>query len=164
MKRLVPKIIAQLRRNRDRLVLAESCTGGLLASLFTEIPGVSEVFCGSHVVYRDDSKRRWIGVKSSELTRFSAVSPQVAEAMARGALRRTPEATIAGSVTGYLGPGGKRVGLVYFSVIRRRTRVPETLELEIGPLSGARTEARLRRREIAAEKLLATLLAVLTRS
>jgi nicotinamide-nucleotide amidase len=158
------RIVKALAKNGGKLVLAESCTGGLIAARLTAIPGVSDVFSGSHVVYREASKRAWLGISAATLKKYSAVSAQVAEAMARGALRKTPEATIAGAVTGYLGPSGKHVGLVYLSVFVRGAREATTLKLEIGKVSGTGIQARLKRREIAAEKLLATLDAVLARS
>jgi nicotinamide-nucleotide amidase len=153
-----------LRSRSERLVLAESCTGGRLAALFTEIPGASDLFCGSFVSYREASKTAWLGVDAKTLKRFSAVSPETANAMVRGALRKTREATIAGAVTGYLGPRGKRVGLVYLAVLRRGERRATVLKLEIGAVGGSAERARLHRREIAAEKLLSLLHAVLTRS
>ncbi len=158
------KLVRLLAQSHERLVFAESCTGGLLAALLTEVPGVSEFFCGSHVAYRESSKRAWLGVSAAQLKTHSAVSREVAEAMAKGALKKTPEATIAGSITGYLGPTGKKVGLVYFSVLRRGSREFVTLKLEIGKVLGAPSSARIQRRRIAAEKLLATLIAVLSRS
>jgi len=159
--RLVASLLAKKRR---RLVLAESCTGGLLASLFTEIPGVSNVFCGSEVVYREASKRAWLGVRANTLGKRSAVSRETVEEMVKGVLKRTPEADLAGAITGYLGPAGKHVGRVYLSVFARGDRAPTTLKLEIGKVRGTPIEARLARREIAAGKLVETLLAVLRRS
>jgi len=147
-----------LRKEKERIVFAESCTGGLLAATFTEIPGVSDLFCGSHVVYRDGSKMEWLGVKASVLKRHTAVSAEVAEEMVRGALARTPEATIAASVTGYLGPKGDHVGKVFISVLKRgstpRAPRPLTLELSVNSENPRRSEksvqARLERRELAA--------------
>jgi PncC family amidohydrolase len=122
-----------LAKKRERLVLAESCTAGLVAASLSAIPGVSARLCGSFVVYREDSKRRWIGVRASTLKKFSAVSAECAEEMARGALAKTPEATVAAAVTGYLGPGGEHVGRVYISVLKRSVKkgVPSGLTLEL---------------------------------
>lgn len=161
LRKTTKQVATLLSRYQDRLVLAESCTGGLLASLFTEIPGASDYFCGSQVVYTEGAKRRWLGVRATTLRRHSAVSVEVAEAMVRGVLRETPEATIAGAITGYLGPAGKHIGLVYFSVLKRGMRKPITEKLEIPAIGGSAESARLHRREIASEKLLVSLLALL---
>lgn len=157
LEKRTKEVAALLRSGHERLVLAESCTGGLLAAAMTEIPGISEYFCGSLVVYRERSKRDWLGVGATTLKKHSAVSPHVAVAMVRGALKRTPEATIAGAVTGYLGPTGAHLGLVYLAVLRRGSRTPTLTKLEIARIGGSPLTARLRRREIAAEKLLVAL-------
>ena len=161
LKRQAKRIVKLLESRRDRLVLAESCSGGLIAALLTEIPDVSNFFCGSQVVYRENSKQAWLGVKAAEIRRFTAVSGEVSERMVRGVLRKTPEATIAGSITGYLGPSGKHVGLVYFSVFRRGERTPTTLKLQIGAVRGRPESARVRRREIAIGKFFELLITLL---
>ncbi len=125
-------LVRLLKKKRARLVIAESCTGGLLSSLLTEVPGVSDHYCGSLVTYREGSKTSWIGVKKSTLKRHTAVSSQTAEEMVRGALKHTPEATIAAAVTGYLGPKGERVGQVFVSVLLKRSKSnPVTTQLSI---------------------------------
>ncbi len=161
LKRAARSAVTLLRSERGRLVLAESCTGGAIASLLTAIPDVSQSFCGSSVVYREASKQAWLGVRAADLKRYSAVSREVAEAMVRGVLKKTPEATIAGSVTGYLGPTGVNIGLVYLSVLRRGERSPTTLRLEIGNVLGGPEQAREVRREIATGKFFELLLALL---
>ncbi|MBW3539353.1 MAG: nicotinamide-nucleotide amidohydrolase family protein [Planctomycetes bacterium] len=104
-------LIAEARKLAERLeslglkaVFAESCTGGLVSATLARIPGVSAVHCGSAVVYRLDSKARWLGVGRDVLDDPGPVSSQVAEQMVRGVLRRTPEAHVAAAVTGHLGP------------------------------------------------------------
>lgn len=104
-EKLAERLVAQLARSKCRVVLAESCTGGMVASELSKIPGVSECFCGSAVTYRSDSKVRWLGVNPDDLEKFNAVSEQVAIQMAQGVLSRTPEASVAGSITGHFGPG-----------------------------------------------------------
>lgn len=154
-----------LRKKKSRLVLAESCTGGLLAAAFTEIPGISRDFCGSHVVYREDSKIEWLGVKPSTLKKHTAVSRAAAEEMVRGVLKKTPEARVAGAITGYLGPAGKDIGLVFISVLVRGEKGPTTMELDVSPLASKKvspTEARLQRRELAAIGLLLLIGSVLS--
>lgn len=100
------------------LVTAESCTGGLLAGLITEIPGASNVLERGYVTYSNRAKEENLGVAPALLDKFGAVSAEVALAMAEGALAHSP-AAIALSVTGIAGPDGgsadKPVGLVYFA-------------------------------------------------
>jgi nicotinamide-nucleotide amidase len=99
---------------------AESCTGGLVATLLTDVPGSSRYFLGGIVAYQDEMKRRSLGVDRDTLARHGAVSAATAEAMARGVLRAF-ESTCAIAVTGVAGPSGgslaKPVGLVYCSVV-----------------------------------------------
>ena len=98
-----------------RLATAESCTGGLLASLLTDIPGDSHVFERGFVTYSDDAKCDLLGIERERIDDCGAVSEEVARAMADGALRRSG-ADIAVSVTGFAGPAGDddEEGLVHF--------------------------------------------------
>lgn len=158
------RVARLLQKKRLRLVLAESCTGGLLAAALTEIPGISDHFCGSHVTYRDDSKAKWLAVKASTLKKHSAVSREVVEEMVRGALKKTPEAKVAAAITGYLGPTGKDVGLVFISALIRGEKKATTLELDVSSLGEKKIsplEARLQRRELAAIGLLLLISSVL---
>tara|TARA_B100000674_G_scaffold206007_1_gene168340 strand:+ start:125 stop:553 length:429 start_codon:yes stop_codon:yes gene_type:complete len=97
------------------LATAESCTGGLIASLITAIEGSSDVFDRGFVTYSNDAKTDCLGVPISLINKFGAVSKQVAKAMADGALANSG-AHLSLSVTGIAGPGGgtqeKPVGLV----------------------------------------------------
>jgi nicotinamide-nucleotide amidase len=101
-----------------RLGLAESCSGGLLAARITNLAGASDYFAGSAVTYSYEAKEELLGVPKAMLEEFGAVSPQVAEAMAKGALERFG-ADVAVSITGIAGPGGgteeKPVGYVCFN-------------------------------------------------
>ncbi len=104
-----------------KLVLAESCTGGLLATLLTSLPGISDFFCGSAVVYRWDTKMKWLGVQPETLEKYTDVSRETAREMALGVLRQTPEATLAASITGHLGPNAPapQDGLICIAVAGR---------------------------------------------
>ncbi len=108
-----------LIRKNMTITFAESCTGGLLAKTFTDIPGVSEVFFGSVVTYANDAKHKLLGVCEKTLQSYGAVSKQTAYEMAKGA-RLLFSSDIAVSVTGIAGPGGgskeKPVGLVYIGI------------------------------------------------
>lgn len=101
-----------------RLGLAESCSGGLLAARITNVPGASDYLAGSVVAYSYEAKEELLGVPKALLDEKGAVSPEVAEAMALGALERF-EADTAISITGIAGPGGgteeKPVGYVCFN-------------------------------------------------
>jgi nicotinamide-nucleotide amidase len=98
------------------VAVAESCTGGLVASTITEVPGSSGYFLGGVVSYADAAKRELLGVAEATLQAHGAVSAQVAMAMAAGARTRFT-ATLAVSTTGVAGPDGgseaKPVGLTY---------------------------------------------------
>jgi nicotinamide-nucleotide amidase len=101
------------------LATAESCTGGLLGAILTEVPGASESYLGGVVSYTDGVKVTVLGVPPEVLTRHGAVSAQAAVAMAEGA-RRATGADLAMAVTGIAGPSGgssqKPVGLTYVAV------------------------------------------------
>jgi competence/damage-inducible protein CinA-like protein len=101
-----------------RLGLAESCSGGLLAARITDLAGASEYMAGGVVAYSNEAKARLLGVDPKLIEAKGAVSPEVAEAMAIGALERF-DADVAVSVTGIAGPGGgseeKPVGYVCFN-------------------------------------------------
>ena len=104
-----------LKRAGLMAAVAESCTGGLVGHLFTEVPGSSDWFLGSAGVYSYAAKERLLGVDHDLLLREGAVNAAVAEQMASGALERY-DADVTVSITGVAGPGGtveKPMGLVY---------------------------------------------------
>jgi len=109
-------VLALCRARGLTLCTAESETGGLVAARLTSIPGASDVFVGSVVAYANEVKEKQLGVPRRVLASHGAVSPEAAEAMARGARERLG-ADVAVAVTGIAGPGGgtaeKPVGLVY---------------------------------------------------
>jgi len=153
---LAAEILAKARAHGLKIATAESCTGGLIAGLLTEIPGSSDVFERGFVTYSNQAKRDLLGVPEDLLKAHGAVSSQVARAMAEGALKHS-RAHIAVSVTGIAGPGGgtaeKPVGLVHIAASRGdETR---TAERRFGDLG--RTEVRLKTVE-AALRLLEALL------
>ena len=111
------QVVAGLLRGRE-LGLAESCSGGLLAARITDLPGASEYMAGSVVSYSNEAKSELLGVDPGLIEARGAVSPEVAEAMAIGALERF-DADVAVSITGIAGPDGgseeKPVGYVCFN-------------------------------------------------
>ncbi len=112
------KISKKLKEKNLLLVTAESCTGGLLAAFITSISGASNIFERGFVTYSNESKIELLGVKKSTLEKHGAVSGEVAQQMAAGALKNS-HANIAIAITGIAGPKSddskKPVGLVYIA-------------------------------------------------
>jgi len=123
---------------------AESCTGGLVAALLTEIPGSSDVVERGFVTYSNEAKSEMLGVSAAVIAGQGAVSQPVARAMAEGALAHS-RAQVAVSITGIAGPGGgsaaKPVGLVHFG-LAVRDRPTEHLERRYGDLGRVQVRAR----------------------
>jgi PncC family amidohydrolase len=116
---LAARVGAQMRARGLMCATAESCTGGLIGHLLTEVPGSSDYFAGGAIVYSYAAKEAVIAVDHATLLREGAVSPAVAQQMAHGA-RRLYGAGVAVAVTGIAGPGGglpgKPTGTVYLHV------------------------------------------------
>lgn len=98
------RVARLLAASGQKVVFAESCTGGLVSGALTRIPGISEHHCGGVIVYRNATKTAYLGIPAKLLDQHGPVSREVAEQMALRVLEKTPEATIAVSVTGHLGP------------------------------------------------------------
>lgn len=114
------------------VVTAESCTGGLISSLLTQIPGSSAVLDRGLVTYSNQAKCDLLAVPQALIEAHGAVSREVAIAMATGALSASPAARLSVAVTGIAGPGGgspeKPVGLVYIAIGVRVGSVTATHE------------------------------------
>jgi nicotinamide-nucleotide amidase len=110
---LVAHVLKRACERQLKLVTAESCTGGLLASLLTDVEGFGRAFERGFVHYTDEAKSQTLDVPPDLLRRFTAVSAQVAEAMALGALAQS-QGDVAVSITGFAGRGapGEEPGLV----------------------------------------------------
>src|ERR1700710_2887612 len=110
--------LAAARVGGVKIAAAESCTGGLVAGLLTEIPGSSDVFDRGFVTYSNRAKEEMLGVPAAMTRQHGAVSEPVARAMAEGAIRNSA-AQLALAITGIAGPGGgsdeKPVGLVHIT-------------------------------------------------
>lgn len=145
--RTIGELVLDLCRQRGyTLATAESCTGGLVASRLTAVPGASDVFAGSVVAYANDVKQSALGVPRELIERHGAVSAEAAAAMAHGARARLG-ADVAVAVTGVAGPGGgapgKPVGLVFAHAVGPegedavRTELPGDRELIRGRATAA---------------------------
>jgi nicotinamide-nucleotide amidase len=118
-ERLEQVVGSMLRERNLTIAVAESCTGGLVGNRITNVPGSSEYFLGGVIAYSNELKRTLLGVREETLIHHGAVSPEVAQEMARGIRERTG-AAMGISTTGIAGPGGgtpvKPVGLVYIGL------------------------------------------------
>lgn len=121
---LARRVIEENRAIGRKIVVAESCTGGLVAAALTEIPGSSAVFDRGYVTYSNESKRESLGVARDVIDAFGAVSIACVYAMAQGALQRSG-ADVAVAISGIAGPEGgsaqKPVGTVVFARAYRDT-------------------------------------------
>lgn len=143
-RRVVEENVAAGRK----VVLAESCTGGLVAAAITEIPGSSAVLDRSFVTYSNEAKQGELGVELDIIDAFGAVSVACVYAMARGALERS-DADVAVAISGIAGPGGgtetKPVGTVVFARLEKGQEQPEAEDrrFEDTGRSGVRRQATL---------------------
>jgi nicotinamide-nucleotide amidase len=138
------ELLAAARAQNLRITTAESCTGGLIAGLLTEIPGSSDVVERGFVTYSNEAKEDLLGVPTDLIHRHGAVSAEVSRAMAEGALKHSL-AQLAVAVTGIAGPGGgtalKPVGLVYVAV-QRAGHAPHAKEFRFGDIGRDQVRAR----------------------
>lgn len=129
------RLAEKLRSRGLRIVFAESCTAGLLSATLSRVPGISEFLCGSAVTYRNGTKSAWLDVSTSDLSdpEIGPVSRTVAEQMCRGVLAQTPEADVAASVTGHLGPDAPPDldGIAYVAVLLRREDDPTVQRISL---------------------------------
>jgi nicotinamide-nucleotide amidase len=146
--RLAQRVLDACLARHMKITAAESCTGGLIAGALTEIPGSSAVFERGFVTYSNEAKQDLLGVPADLLATHGAVSAEVAEAMALGALARS-QAQLALSVTGIAGPDGgsaaKPVGLVHFGLARAERPTLLVERRFAGPDGGQLSRAEIRR-------------------
>ncbi len=138
-------ILAAARARGWRIATAESCTGGLVAAALTDIPGSSDVFEVGYVTYSNAAKTDLLAVRLDTLTRYGAVSEEVAAEMAAGAARRSG-VDLAVAITGIAGPGGsglKPEGRVCFG-LACQDRPVASQTVEFGPLGRAKVRAAAR--------------------
>ena len=118
-EKLAREVIARLKGEGKTLATAESCTGGLLGKLLTDVPGASSVYKGGVISYVNEVKHRLLRVDQQTLDVCTAVSRETAHEMAKGA-REAVKADVGVSTTGLAGPDGdgtgRPVGLVYIAL------------------------------------------------
>ncbi|MEO1041517.1 MAG: CinA family protein [Pseudomonadota bacterium] len=155
-QRLAEAVVTQAASEGLTAVTAESCTGGLVSAALTSVPGSSAAFTYGFVTYANEAKQDLLGIPPELIRAHGAVSRQVAEAMAAGALARSG-ADISVAVTGVAGPGGgtaqKPVGLVWFALggpfgIRAERRLFPDTSRDLVRMHAARTALRLLQRGI----------------
>lgn len=151
-------ILDECRKKGIMLATAESCTGGLISALFTDIPGSSDAFERGYVTYSYRSKTELLGVENDVLEKYGAVSDQVVGIMARQAVERAG-VDVAVAVSGIAGPDGavpgKPVGTVFIGVATR-----DQLSVERHHFDGDRRKVR----EQTVEKALDMLEGIINRS
>jgi nicotinamide-nucleotide amidase len=144
MKDRAAALLRAFEERQWMVVTAESCTGGLVSALLTEIPGSSAVVERGFVTYSNEAKSEMLGVPAALIDTHGAVSEPVARAMAEGALAHS-RAHVAVSITGVAGPGGgseaKPVGLVHFALARDGGET-RSLERRYGDLGRQEIRAR----------------------
>lgn len=137
----VTKISQKLIKNKLTITFVESCTGGLMSAIFTEIAGASQFLNCSIVTYSNEAKITLANVKSSTIENHGAVSSQAASEMAVGSLDKS-KSDIALSITGIAGPTGatptKPIGLVYIAIATN-----DKVEVKKFNFSGDRSQIRL---------------------
>jgi PncC family amidohydrolase len=135
LRQRAAEVIELATAAKASVATAESCTAGALAVLLADAPGAAERFHGGFVVYTKENKTAALGVPSSLIAAHSAVSSEVAKAMASGALNHCP-ADIAVAITGVAGPepdeDGNPVGKVYVGAATRWTNAGEVVECSFG--------------------------------
>lgn len=119
------KLLNLASKNKIKIVTAESCSGGLLSALITCASGSSFVFDCGFVTYSNEAKHSLLGVRNKSLEQFGAVSQEVADEMAIGAIKNS-RGDLSVSITGIAGPTSddtkKKVGLVYISAFNKKTQ------------------------------------------
>lgn len=153
MSDLVDQLFEKLKTSHKMLVTAESCTGGMIATVITDKAGSSAVFERGFVTYSNEAKRECLGVSEKTLKNHGAVSAETAIEMAAGALQNS-NASVSVSVTGIAGPDGgtpeKPLGLVYIGYALKGGVAQTTKHM----FKGTREEIRLQTTREALKHLL----------
>jgi len=139
------EVVRLLNDKKLKIATAESCTGGLLAKRITDVSGASNVFEMGIVSYSNRIKNEFLGVENSVLDTVGAVSEETARQMARG-ISKISGSDIGVGITGFAGPTGDKVGLVYLAIYFKGDDSTTVKELM---LSGSREEIREQASDIA---------------
>lgn len=156
VRELARTVLEEAERKNLCIATAESCTGGLLSTLLTDLPGVSHCFECGFVVYSDEAKARLLGIPPEEIEKYGAVSSRIAEEMAARALERSC-ADVGLAITGFAGPGSseeEEEGLVFIAAASPGSQ-PEHREFHFGKVG--RDMVRLRALECALNLLAHTI-------
>lgn len=145
----IPLVVEQLAglfiKNDKRLAVAESCTGGWVAKVITDLTGSSVWFERGFVTYSNEAKREMLGVTESTLATYGAVSQETVTEMAVGALKNS-HADLSLSISGIAGPDGgsteKPVGLVWFAWAEKKNKSEEVINTEQKIFNGDRDAVR----------------------
>ena len=136
LKELAKELINKCRARNYKLAIAESCTGGLISSVITSVPGSSDIFECSFITYSNRSKKKILNVSENNLNLFGAVSKEVVIDMIKG-LKKNTNSDILLAISGIAGPGGGEInkpeGLVWVSYALKNN-VVKTSKLEFGPI------------------------------
>ncbi|HKM18907.1 MAG TPA: CinA family protein [Aliarcobacter sp.] len=147
------KLQTLLRKSKKTITTAESCTGGLVASMITQISGSSDIFNGSIITYSNKIKNQELGVLNSTLEEFGAVSKEVVKEMIEGVLKKF-EASFAIAISGVAGPNGgtkhKPVGTVIIGIANNNN----IKKIKIYHLKGSRISIQKQSANIALSKIL----------
>ena len=134
--KLASEIINKCRSKKFKISVAESCTGGLISSIITSIPGSSDVFECSFITYSNNSKRKFLNVSQNTLSLYGAVSEEVVIEMISGLKLRT-QSDILMAISGIAGPGGgtkdKPEGLVWISYAFKNNNIKTAMQ-KYGPI------------------------------
>ena len=129
-------LINKCKAKNYKLSIAESCTGGLISSVITSVPGSSDIFDCSFITYSNRSKKKFLNVSENNLNLFGAVSKEVVIDMING-LKKNTDSDVLLAISGVAGPGGgtinKPEGLVWISYALKNN-ILNTSKLEFGPI------------------------------
>lgn len=134
-----------------RLVLAESCTAGLVSGVLGGVPGASRWLCGSAVVYQAETKKSWLAIPGDLIEELGTVAPRISDILAKNVLKSTPQANLAAAVTGHLGPEAphKMDGVIYIAIRFRDGRC-QSAHCQLPAGTGSATQKRRFRQRLCA--------------
>ena len=137
IRQLLERTAHVCKEQSVQLVLAESCTAGMIAALLAQTPGASSWLCGSSVVYQVATKQAWLNIDRHLLQHYSPESPQSSQALCRAVLEQTPHANCGLAITGRLGPSDRPLedGVAYLACAWKGLSTLRTVQLDEGPHS-----------------------------